>query len=223
MAGIIKAFGNDRPLHRQIGQVFLARQAAEALRGRQDFIDRPARGDMVDDDVGSADDRDAVILDQALAANARADIAHDDIVGVDAQRIVAQRNPGARRGLSGDGDIVVLDGQPVFQLDGAGDGEDHGARPVRFDRFAQGAGAAVIEIGDRIDRAAAPAGRIAAETVRAGEGDHWRSGRSRVGRARVCRLQRVPLPAPVSCRGRCLVQCRPAAHRCNRSRWRKRQ
>ncbi len=66
---------------------------------------------MVEDDVLVVACGDGVVLDACLVAHTHTDVAHDDLVGIDVQRIAAQTDAVARSGLARDGEIWIGDNQ----------------------------------------------------------------------------------------------------------------
>ena len=119
-------------------------------------------------------DPDRVALARQPVAAPGADVADDDVVGVDHQGRVGERDAAARRALAGDGDARLADDEIGGEPDRAGDVEEDGARPARLDRRAQAARAAVGEAGDAEHGAAAPARGEAPRALRARKGE--RSG-----------------------------------------------
>src|SRR5262245_18480214 len=135
MDRMIEALGDDRPLH---GDVIERRRAwVFMLRYRQGFIDRPARRAMIDDDVMPTRHGKGVALDMAYITQPRADVAHDDFVGVDVDFAIAQRDALPWRSLSGDGDEGMPDREIARERDRAGDPEHDDARAFRLHRRAQ--------------------------------------------------------------------------------------
>ena len=125
---------------------------------------------MVHDDVaGAVADREGIFLGFGDVAEAEAQVAHDDIVGGDADVVVAGADSFAGGGLAGEGDIGIVEPELAFELDGAGDAEDDGAMGLA-DGIAERAGAVVVEVGDFVEGSAASAGRLGAVTFGAGEG-----------------------------------------------------
>ena len=104
-----------------------------------------------------------------LVAKAAADIANDDIAGINGQLSVAQADPVTRGALAGNGDVVVLDAQGRLQVDVAVHFENDDARSAGLHGFPEASGAMVIQVGHDHHPAAAAAGRVFAEALGAGE------------------------------------------------------
>jgi hypothetical protein len=103
---------------------------------------------VIDDDVLALADGQRVALAGLAIAGPAAEMADDRIVRGDVELVVGETDTVTRRSLAGDGDERLLDQQLSFELDRAGDAEDDGARPFRFDRRAEAAGAGVVEVID---------------------------------------------------------------------------
>ena len=125
---------------------------------------------MIDDRVVGAGHAHAVERQAGRVAGPHADVAHDHVVRAEHAEIeVGDADAFAGRGLAGDGEVRIADRHAILQIDAAGDVEHDGARPVGFDGGPQAAGAAVVEIGDLDDPAAAAAAGEAAVAFGAGK------------------------------------------------------
>ena len=123
--------------------------------------------------IGIAADGIVAVADPRLAA-AETHVADDDVVRFEFDRVAGDADAVARGGAAGDGDVRRADADAVLELDDAGDIEDDDARSAGFERFAEAARAAVVEIGDDEHLAAAPAEAVHAAALRAGEGGNRR-------------------------------------------------
>ena len=160
--------GDQRPLDGQVIDAALRRAVAAA--GRQGLVHRPAGRDMVQDDATAARDADRIVLHAGLVARAHADVADDDVVGGDDQRLAAQGDPVAGRRLAGEGNVGPADLQRRGEGDGSADIEDDGSGAPGLDRRPQAARARIGQGRDPQDSAAATAGRVAPEPLRARKG-----------------------------------------------------
>ena len=107
---VMQRFGND---------VSLERNVLCAARTRA-FIRTPTDGTMVHDAIVATAQARAVHRFVCPIANAKTDVADDDIVGgVGARAIIRETNAIARGGLSGDGAIWVMDRARFLQMDQA--------------------------------------------------------------------------------------------------------
>ena len=101
---------------------------------------------MVDDDISvvveSVHGIIAFVLD--VCSHARTDKTDDDIVGFHSQCIVLQSDAIARSGLSGYGQVSVIDIERFLQFDDAAYGKYDGARSFLADCPAQGAFRTVV-------------------------------------------------------------------------------
>ena len=61
-------------------------------------------------------------------ATPKAHVAHNHIVGLNGEGVIANADPIARRGLSGNGQVAVFHFQRLLQRNGAGNGKHDGAR-----------------------------------------------------------------------------------------------
>src|SRR5262245_44739280 len=129
----VERFAGNAPLHRHVdGREFgvLFHVAIE----RQVFVHAPTGGTMIDDDLSLGIAADIVGTLAALRLTAaHAEMAENDIVRVDIERIVRETNAVAGRGLAGDGDVGIVDIKSAFELDNAGDAKDDDARTAFFD------------------------------------------------------------------------------------------
>src|SRR5439155_21483481 len=82
----------------------------------------------------------------------------------------------AGRGLAGECDVRLVDDEPGFEVDRAGDAEDDGAMGFA-DGVAKRAGAVIGEGGDLVDLASASALGAGAEAF--GAGERWERGGER--------------------------------------------
>ena len=176
------------------GDVVALAEAAEALRidpfadqavlqrdvvgaGQSDAVPAaPLDRDVVEDHVAALAQSDrAFLVLLEREALPQADVPDDDVVRLGARDgVVLQADTLARRGLPGDGDIAG-DAHGRGQVDVSADVEDHDP-PFGGHRVAEGAGSAVVEIGDVVERAAAPAAGQRAEALGAGKRDQQGAG-----------------------------------------------
>ena len=126
---------------------------------------------MIDNAVVRAvEEVDAILFAAAHIAEPTAQVAHNHIVSLDADAIVAQAYAIARRALAGDGEKRAGDDDRFLERDRAAHAKDHGARTIRLARRAQAARAGVVKVGHEERLAAAAAGGVGAETFGTGEG-----------------------------------------------------
>ena len=134
------------------------------------FVLRPTDRTVVDDRVVGAGHAHAVERDAGDVAGPDADVADDDVVrAAHAHVVLADADAFAGRGLAGDREVRIVNDEPRFERDQAADVEHDGPRPLGFDRRAQAARAAVVEIGDFDHAAAASAAGEPAVAFRAGK------------------------------------------------------
>ena len=121
---------------------------------------------MVDDDIVRwAEHRNRVsgfVRGIQVIAAREPDIADDDVVGIHTDHIEIPafrryRDAAARRGLSGDGDVGVVDGEDALEIDRAGHSKHDRAGAARSRAGAQRTRARIIEVCHATDRAATPA------------------------------------------------------------------
>ena len=145
MAGTIQARGDERPLHGD----------AIGVGDGERFIDAPGGGDVIEDDVLRTVHLEAVVLHAGAIAvtGTEAQIADDDVVGTNDPRCPTRDGDAVTgRGLSGEGEEGLIDGQRGGELDGAGKVEDYRARSGGgLDTGAQTAGADVVQVGDVVN------------------------------------------------------------------------
>jgi hypothetical protein len=119
-------------------------------------------------------DRIAHVADGVKAAP-DAQVAHDHVSGRNAQRPASDTDAFTRRGLSGDGEIRLGDGQRPLafvrggEIDGAGDGEHDDAVGLA-DRVGEAARSAKVEVGDAVDGSGASPRGECARAFGAGKG-----------------------------------------------------
>jgi len=111
MHRITQTLGNDAPLQ---GEVFILVKG-DALIGR------PAHGAVVNDDVLAETAPQGIPFLLGGIAHPEPEIADNDVVGIDENRIVAQGDAVAGSRLAGDGDIPFGDLKCRFELYGSGD------------------------------------------------------------------------------------------------------
>jgi hypothetical protein len=111
-----------------------------------------------------------VVGEDAGIADADAEVAEDDVVGLDDQAVVAEGDAGGRRGLGVAGDERGGDGDGCFEGDIACDMEGEDAWAGGGEGGAKGAGAAIVEVVDGDDFAVGTAGGVGAEAFGTGEG-----------------------------------------------------
>ncbi len=156
----VEGFGNERALQRDIF-------GAAAAEG---FIDGPTDAAVIHDAIVAVTQARAIQRD-AFIADAHAEVAKNDIVrAVGGGGPAFEEDAVAGGGLAGDGAIGVGDDELGFEVDGAADAEDDGARAFGFDAFAQTAGAGVVEVGDFVEFSAAASDGVAAVAFGFGEG-----------------------------------------------------
>ena len=161
---VAQALREQAPLHREVA-VCVERCA---------LVGRPRHGAVVEDQVLVVAAPDGVVLILGDIAHAETHVADDDVVGLHLHGVVAQADAVARGGLSGDGQVVVLDLERLRQADRAADVEDDNACTRLADGVAQCTGrTVVVELGHVVDLAAAAARDVHAAALGAGEGaDH---------------------------------------------------
>ena len=123
--GVEQAFAGDAPLHREV----------PVIVERGTFVRAPAHRTMVDDDIPVVIESVHGIVPFLLdvRSHARTDEADDDVVRLDSQRIVFQADAVARSGLSGNGQVSVIDIEWGLQFDDAAYGKYDGAWPFLAD------------------------------------------------------------------------------------------
>ena len=129
---------------------------------------------MVEDHSPAVAYPDRVIVDSRHIAEPRTDEADDNVVGMDAERIVANGDSPTRRGLAGDRDPSVADDQRRLEPDGPADIEDDDPRVPGVDGRAQRARSAIVEVGDPDDPSAAAAEARRPRPFRSGKGGNLR-------------------------------------------------
>jgi hypothetical protein len=99
MTGVVKTLGNEAPLH---GQVFHAVY-------RTTFVDAPANGAMVDDDVFliHASQTITFMISYIGVAQAKTHKADDDVARVDGEGVIGDADTITRCCLSGDGNVAA--------------------------------------------------------------------------------------------------------------------
>ncbi len=101
MRGMIQAFANEAPLDRGIFIIIK----------RSDFINSPTEREMIDDDVSIADAGYGIALTLFLVAHPNAEVSNDDIISRDDERKIFDTNSIAGSGLTGNGNIAMIDYQ----------------------------------------------------------------------------------------------------------------
>ncbi len=124
---------------------------------------------MVKDHVLRPVDFNSIYGLSPLVPRAHAQIADDDVVGVDdVEGGVAQTDTVPGRGLSRNGEVWLRDLQIGLKRDCTGDAEDNGA--ISFpDSVPQRTGAIIVQVGDGIDLAAAASGGKPSPTLGTGK------------------------------------------------------
>ncbi len=125
---------------------------------------------MVDDNVVPAEYRHRVGLDAGRCTGTGSNVPDDDVIRLDAQPVPPQRDAVARRRLSGNRDVTVVDVETAFQVDIPGNVEHDCPRPFCLNRIAQAARPFVGEGCHANHAPAAAAERMAAVAVRTREG-----------------------------------------------------
>ena len=162
---------------------------------RDVFIETPRSGNVIHDDVadGIAAERIVTVSRIGIAAT-ESQVANDDIVCLDLDRLVGEAHAIAGRSGTIDRDVRRANADALLEVNDAGDVEDDDAWAGRFDGLAERARAAVVERGDDVDFSAATAEGIHAAAPRAGKG---RDARLReVARLRCAGQIRFPLRGP---------------------------
>ncbi|MEJ2244720.1 MAG: hypothetical protein P8Y80_01345 [Acidobacteriota bacterium] len=125
---------------------------------------------MVQNDVAATIEKgDGIIRLPTLVSQPAADEPHDHIVRRDLKRVVPQADPVARRCLPGDGYEGLDYAERAFQIDRAGNAEDHGAMAPAYG-IAEGARSGIFQVGDIIDQPGTAAGREGTPAFGAGKG-----------------------------------------------------
>ena len=156
-------FGDHAPLNRDVFIVVQGEHLVAAPTGRH----------VIQNDVLSVSSADRV----TLVVRSDPEIPNDDIIGVDAE-IAFDRDSISRSGLSGDGDVILLD--PHISIDRARHLEDDDSRPLGIASRLKAARSGGVEIGHRDHLAAATACSLGAVAFRAGKGGDDRQARWRL-------------------------------------------
>ena len=109
VTGVIQAFRDHAPLHREV----------LAVVDRHRLVNAPAGRNMVDYEVLLAPATDRIVIDSRCGAHSHPQGADDDLIGINAQGIVFEADAVSGRGLPGNGDERAGDLQGAFQSDGA--------------------------------------------------------------------------------------------------------
>jgi len=112
---------------------------------------------MVDDDIALMGGGDCIVRDFVLIAQAQAQKAQDQIVGIQDNGIALDTDAVTGRCLTGHGQIAVFDHNRRLQGNGSRHVKDHSSRPPGFEGSAQTACSAVLQMGDRDHPTAAAA------------------------------------------------------------------
>jgi len=156
----VEAFGDEAPLDGHVA----------AAVERHALIHAPACRAVIDDDIIPVAAPQGIFLGPKRVAQAKAQIAQDDVVGIDHNSAVRDADTVAGSALTGDGEIPIADLELALEPDGARDAKNHGALAFLGDCLAQGAGSAVLEGGHLTDDAAASAAGIAPRSLGTGKG-----------------------------------------------------
>ena len=155
----IERLRDEAPLHRHVAEGGLARRAREHL------VQTPTGRAMVEDDVMPLADPDGIPCFPLIPQPAP-QITDHHLIHIDPQPSVAQTDPVARCGLSGDRDEGISDQKVLCQPDRAGDIEHDNARPLRLHRLAQAPRPAVFQCRHMVDPPASSAFGIRPEPFR---------------------------------------------------------
>src|SRR5205823_12895883 len=119
--------------------------------GREVLVDAPRRGAVVEERVVHAAAVRAEGVGRAACAIAGADgdVLDDHVVGLHGQAATHECDAGIRRGLSGDRQLRLANGERLAgKIDDAAHLEHHQPGPTRLDRSAKGTRTVRVEIGD---------------------------------------------------------------------------
>src|SRR5215471_2812261 len=124
MDTVIQPLRDEAPLHSYIGVLAAEREA---------LVDRPCRRTMVIDHVvRSVADVHRVDLLSSAFPRATPEEAHDGIVCLDAEFVIAQTDPVSWRRLACDGDVRIRYPNRFLQVDDSADAKDDHARSFGF-------------------------------------------------------------------------------------------
>src|SRR5262249_51456837 len=135
--GEVQRLRNDAPLEGEV----------PPLPGAEPLVDAPADRTVVEDDVIAPPGPAPVLGDAGLVADADAEVADDDVVGLKtAECVVPDADAVARCGLPRDREVRVTDDQLRLQRDDPADAEHHRPRAGGLDRLTQAARAGIVQV-----------------------------------------------------------------------------
>ena len=128
LEGVVQGLGDDAALEGGVA----GGPAVEPL------VDRPTDRAVVEDRVAAAEPH-AVVRSAGLVADPDPEVPDDDVARPRRrpERVPPQADPVTRRGLPGDRQVGVGDGDRRVERDHARDPEDHRPGPVGLDRGAE--------------------------------------------------------------------------------------
>ena len=98
MIGMVQALADDAPLH----------GAVPVVADRQHLVNTPTKGAMIDDNIFLKIPAGCIFGKFVHISQADPEIADDDVVSINTQRVIPDADSIARRRLAGNGEVAVL-------------------------------------------------------------------------------------------------------------------